>query len=42
MISAMLEYRPHFAKYLKTKAKYLNHKGSLPFYDMFAPVGKLK
>lgn len=41
MLSAMLEYRPHFASYLKAKAKYLKHDKSLPFYDMFAPVGKL-
>ncbi|MCD4827147.1 MAG: M3 family oligoendopeptidase [Acholeplasmataceae bacterium] len=41
MLSAMLEYRPHFAAYLKAKAKYLKHDRSLPFYDMFAPVGKL-
>jgi pepF/M3 family oligoendopeptidase len=41
MIEAMLEYRPHFAAYLKEKANYLGHKGSLPFYDLFAPVGKL-
>ncbi len=41
MISAMLEYRPYFAKYLKTKAKYLGHEKALPFYDMFAPVGNL-
>jgi pepF/M3 family oligoendopeptidase len=41
MIEAMLEYRPHFAAYLKEKANYLGHKGSLPFYDLFAPVGNL-
>jgi oligoendopeptidase F len=41
MIEAMLEYRPHFAAYLKEKAHYLGHKGALPFYDLFAPVGKL-
>ncbi|BCR36075.1 M3 family oligoendopeptidase [Mariniplasma anaerobium] len=41
MLSAMLEYRPYFAEYLKAKSKYLDHKGSLPFYDLFAPVGKL-
>lgn len=41
MIEAMKEYRPHFARYLKAKAKYLGHKNGLPWYDMFAPVGKL-
>lgn len=41
MISAMIDFRPHFAKYLKAKAKYLGHKNGLPFYDLFAPVGSL-
>jgi len=41
MISAMKDFRPQFASYLKAKAKYLGHKGSLPWYDMFAPVGNL-
>jgi len=30
MISAMKDFRPQFASYLKAKAKYLGHKGSLP------------
>lgn len=42
MLNAMKAYRVHFANYLKEKAHYLGHKGSLPFYDMFAPVGKLE
>ncbi|ABX81631.1 M3 family oligoendopeptidase [Acholeplasma laidlawii] len=41
MISAMKDFRPRFANYLKAKSKYLGHKGSLPWYDMFAPVGNL-
>lgn len=41
MLEAMLEFRPYFANYLKAKAKYLNHDNGLPFYDLFAPVGKL-
>ncbi len=41
MISAMKDYRVYFEKYLQAKAKYLGHVGDLPFYDMFAPVGKL-
>ncbi len=41
MLEAMKEFRPQFANYLKAKAKYLGHKGSLPWYDMFAPVGEL-
>ncbi|MDX9692361.1 MAG: M3 family metallopeptidase, partial [Acholeplasmataceae bacterium] len=41
MISAMMDYRPHFEKYLQAKAKYLGHASGLPFYDLFAPIGKL-
>ncbi len=40
LISATESYRPTFEKYLKAKAKYLSHDGGLPFYDLFAPVGK--
>ncbi len=39
LISAMKEYLPKFHEYLKAKAKALGHKGSLPWYDMFAPLG---
>jgi len=42
MLNAMKAYRPHFASYLKAKANYLGHKGNLPFYELFAPVGKLE
>lgn len=41
MISAMKDYRPYFEEYLIAKAKYLGHDNALPFYDLFAPVGKL-
>ena len=40
MITAIKEYLPHFRRYLRTKAKYLGHPDGLPFYDLFAPVGK--
>ncbi len=40
MIGAIREYLPHFRRYLKAKAKYLGHANGLPFYDLFAPVGK--
>ena len=40
LISAMEEYMPTFRKYLKAKAKALGHEGSLPWYDLFAPMGK--
>lgn len=40
LISAMEEYMPAFRKYLKAKAKALGHEGGLPWYDLFAPMGK--
>lgn len=39
MFTAMKEYMPKFHEYLKAKAHYLGYEGSLPWYDMFAPVG---
>lgn len=39
LLGAMDEYLPAFRKYMKAKAKALGHKGSLPFYDLFAPMG---
>lgn len=40
MWSAVRESFPDFRRYLKAKAKLLGHKNGLPFYDVFAPVGK--
>lgn len=40
MFTAMKESRPSWEKYMKAKAKLLGHEGGLPFYDLFAPVGK--
>ena len=40
MLGAMDEYLPVFWKYLKAKAKLLGHEKGLPWYDLFAPVGK--
>ena len=40
LLSAMQEYMPVFRKYLKAKAKTLGHKDGLPWYDLFAPMGK--
>jgi pepF/M3 family oligoendopeptidase len=40
LLSAMEEYLPVFRKYLRAKAKALGHEGGLPFYDLFAPMGK--
>ena len=39
MLAAMDEYLPKFWQYLKTKAKVLGHEKSLPWYDLFAPMG---
>ena len=41
MFTAMREYLPKFWEYLKAKAKYLGYEGGLPWYEMFAPVGKM-
>ncbi len=40
MLGAMDEYLPVFHKYLKAKAKALGHENGLPWYDLFAPMGK--
>ena len=40
MQSACLDYMDVFRGYLKRKAKLLGHKNGLPFYDLFAPIGK--
>lgn len=41
MLMAMEEYLPKFHEYFNAKAKYLGYEnGKLPFYDMFAPIGK--
>ena len=42
MISAMEDFLPSFRRYYKKKAQLLGHKGSLPFYDLFAPSAKVK
>ena len=40
MLSAMDEYAPKFWQYLKAKGKALGHENGLPWYDLFAPMGK--
>ena len=40
MLTAIKEYLPVFRKYLKKKGELLGHKNGLPWYDLFAPVGK--
>ncbi|MFP4478971.1 MAG: M3 family oligoendopeptidase [Candidatus Izemoplasmatales bacterium] len=40
MQGAVVEYYDIFRKYLQRKAKLLGHENGLPFYDLFAPIGK--
>ena len=40
MWTAVREFLPDFRRYLLAKAKLLGHPNGLPFYDLFAPVGK--
>lgn len=40
LLSAMKSNMPKFREYLKQKAKVLGHKDGLPWYDLFAPIGK--
>lgn len=42
MLEVMQESFPLFRRYFKYKARLLGHEDKLPFYDLFAPVGKLK
>ena len=40
MLGAMDEYAPKFWQYLKAKGRKLGHENGLPWYDLFAPMGK--
>ena len=40
MFEAIDECAPKFWQYLKAKAKALGHEKGLPWYDLFAPMGK--
>jgi pepF/M3 family oligoendopeptidase len=40
MNAAVTEALPDFRRYFHAKAKLLGHKHGLPFYDLFAPVGR--
>ena len=40
MLGAMDEYLPKFWQYMKAKARALGHENGLPWYDLFAPMGK--
>ena len=40
LLGAMDEYMPKFWQYLRAKAKALGYENGLPWYDLFAPMGK--
>ena len=40
MLGAMRDAFPMFRRYLKAKALRLGHAGALPWWDLFAPVGR--
>ncbi len=40
LLEAMKEYMPAFQSYLRAKSEALGHKNGLPWYDLFAPMGK--
>ena len=40
MMTAIEEYLPVFRKYMRKKAEMLGYKNGLPWYELFAPMGK--
>lgn len=40
LLGAINDYLPKFHEYLQLKAKALGHENGLPWYDLFAPLGK--
>ena len=40
LLEVMREYLPVFRQYLRRKGQLLGHQNGLPFYDLFAPLGK--
>lgn len=40
LLGAMNDHFDLFRRYLRVKAKALGHKNGMPWYDMFAPMGK--
>ena len=41
MLGAMDEYLPKFWQYLKAKGKAMGYSNGLPWYELFAPMGKM-
>lgn len=42
LLQAMEESLPMFRRYFRLKARMLGYEGGLKFYDLFAPVGKMR
>lgn len=42
MMEAIKEYLPQFRKYLRKKGEMLGHSNGLPWYELFAPMGKVE
>ena len=42
MLKSIEDFLPSFRRYFNKKAQILGHKGSLPFYDIFAPTSSVK
>ncbi len=40
MLTAIRRYLPKFHEYLRAKASYLGYENGLPWYELFAPLGK--
>ncbi len=40
LLVSMRDHLPMFRRYLKRKAQLLGHENGLPWYDLFAPIGK--
>ena len=40
LLAAMEEYMPQFWRYLRLKAEKLGYQNGLPWYELFAPLGK--
>jgi len=40
MLEEIRQFMPNFRNYLRHKGELLGHKNGLPFYDLFAPMGK--
>lgn len=42
LLGAIREYLPKFRAYLRAKGRALGHENGLPWYDLFAPMGRME